>query len=672
MHGSSRIAVFTLSMAALVYVMYISTTLSARRETPEMIRKKEELMTMARRLTQWETKLRSWETSLEAKKGQPPPIPPPATSLDIPAAAPPVNLPADSTKGANPTEADNFEEKPAAPLVGEVQPAQSLQGTPGNGLPPIYTTVASERIVQRFPLRSQTLAKWASKLPLYSPAPRCARGPPLLPRTRLTRHFSVDIPAPELELLQRALCVVTFNQKVAFSEALTMFSFRYLPYILIVDAYGNILCSRTFDYLTTLVAPKFVNSTTVSAIQKRYGEAPAGWVAQTVPILWNLETGAYVEVRFRPEGFLHHDMDFSPVTNTFLALHRAVDRRKNSPSHLVLFDDIYEIDLKGRAVWHWSGAEKIPFVAGEWIAKGKHPDSDCVDFRVSWCRDHMHGNTVFWDQAEQAIYYNAKHTDSFWRIDKATGNISWAVGRYGNFTLLDTRGVRRAALFYKAHGLERIGPGLFLLFDNVYKDPQGPASAPEVSRWVEIEVDPVRKVAQEKRFWAAPRPRFAHQMGDADRMPNGNTLMSMTSTDQLTEATPDGQIAWELTFPAPPFGRGGKWWIFHVERFLPTPLIRVEKSELQFHSRDSPARFTVTVWNTVRVRYRTPGTMEVLHKGQAIHRAGFQFEINWMPTPVGLAVPLGQLSCGPNHLTIRCTNADDISSDLTILLTLQC
>ena len=72
-----------------------------------------------------------------------------------------------------------------------------------------------------------------------------------------------------------------------------LYSFRYLPYILIVDLNGNILHSRTFDYLTTLVAPKFVNSTTISAIQKRYGEYPAGWVARTIPILWNLETGIW-------------------------------------------------------------------------------------------------------------------------------------------------------------------------------------------------------------------------------------------------------------------------------------------------------------------------------------------------------------------------------------------
>jgi hypothetical protein len=46
---------------------------------------------------------------------------------------------------------------------------------------------------------------------------------------------------------------------------------------------------------------------------------------------------------FKPRGFLHHDMDYSPVTQTFMALHRWVDLDKQSPGYKVLFDDIYEV-----------------------------------------------------------------------------------------------------------------------------------------------------------------------------------------------------------------------------------------------------------------------------------------------------------------------------------------
>ncbi len=56
--------------------------------------------------------------------------------------------------------------------------------------------------------------------------------------------------------------------------------------------------------------------------------------------------------------------------------------------------------------------------------------------------------SVFWDQDEGVIYYNAKHTDSFWKIRKGDQKILWAVGRYGNMTLLDKNGDPVTSLFH--------------------------------------------------------------------------------------------------------------------------------------------------------------------------------------------------------------------------------
>eukprot|EP00667_Euglena_gracilis_P003414 EG_transcript_3417 len=513
----------------------------------------------------------------------------------------------------------------------------------------------------RYPKREATLPNWAVHLPLYDPLPQCLSGPPPAHTTRLTRRFSIDIPGPELAKLRKALCVVRYNRRTAFTEVINLFSFRYLPYVLLVDLYGNILASHTFDYLTTLVAPKWVNSTTISGILKRYGEAPAGWVARTVPFLWNVETGQTVRVEFRPAGFLHHDIDYYPATQTFMALHRWVNRDKKSAGYNVLFDDIFEVNMAGQAVWHFNGSAHVPYIASEWTPDGKHPDSDCVDFRIRWCRDHMHGNTVFWDHEEDVIYYNAKHTDSFWKIRKSDQKVLWAVGRYGNMTLLDKAGRRVPKLFRKAHGIEKIGPNLFLIFDNVFNN-----NGVMGSRWLEIEVDPEKKIAREHNYWVAPPPRYAHQMGDADRMPNGNTIMSITSTDQLTEATPDGQIAWEMTLPAPPHGKGGKWWIYHVERFMLVPLVKLEGGGSKVTLQTGSAEIALQLWNTVRVRYRAKGLVEVFCGAEVLVARPFTFEINWLTTRLALTVPLARLQCGKNDLQVKCTNADDITGELQV------
>jgi len=548
-------------------------------------------------------------------------------------------------------EADNFADEAATPLV---EAAVVEGGGPTN------------RAV-RFPGRERQLPPWARTLPLFHPTPTCLTGPTPGQSTRLTRRFVVDVPGPELQRLRRALCVVRLNRTAAFTRSLTLFAFRYLPYILLLDQYANIVASHTFNYLTTVESPKWVNSTTVSGILRKYGNAPAGWVDFTRPFLWNVETGHTVTVPFKGRGFLHHDMEFSPLTNTFLAPHRWVDKVKGSPSFNVLFDDIYEIDLAGRVVWSFEGAKHIPYVPGQWSPRGKHPDSDCVDFRIPWCRDHMHGNTVFWDQEEGVVYYNAKHTDSFWKIRKADGKVLWAMGRYGNMTLLDQSGRRLKKLFEKAHGLERIGPDHFLLFDNVYQQHGVPAS-----RWLEITVDPVKKVAQEHRYWVAPPPRFAHQMGDADRLPNGNTVMSITSTDHITEATPEGTIAWELILPAPPHGKGGKWWIYQVERFMLIPLVVLSNGGDFINVRPGASTLELTLWNTVRVRYRAKGIIEAVLHAEVLAAHPFTFAINWMPTPLAIALPPEKLPCGPSVVTVKCTNADDITGELQVRVLQDC
>ena len=440
-----------LCAVALIYMMQFSTALFRREQGPDtgtLKRKELDLLDLQTRLRKWEAELDLRHKALhnkEQQEGKPSHVALETRSGQSKQnSAGPLHVETAIGPDGKPiVEADNFADLAAKPLIEAVVDEPLPPATAGTTL--------------KFPKRQENLPKWADKLPLYDPMPKCLSGPPPSHKTRLTRRFHIDIPGPELAKLRKALCVVRYNKAIAFNEAINLFSFRYLPYLLIVDLYGNILASHTMDYLTTLVAPKWVNSTTISAIQKRYGEAPASWVARTVPFLWNVETGRTVEVHFKPPGFLHHDIDYSPISQTFLTLHRYVNKKKNSPGYNVLFDDIFEVNMEGKAIWHFNGSYHIPYIEGQWTAAGKHPDSDCVDFRVRWCRDHMHGNTVFWDQEENVIYYNAKHTDSFWKLDKANTKIVWAVGRYGNMTLYDKNGHRVEKLFKKSHGIEKIG-----------------------------------------------------------------------------------------------------------------------------------------------------------------------------------------------------------------------
>eukprot|EP00998_Keelungia_sp_KM082_P007943 NODE_412_length_1974_cov_68.882512_g405_i0.p1 GENE.NODE_412_length_1974_cov_68.882512_g405_i0~~NODE_412_length_1974_cov_68.882512_g405_i0.p1 ORF type:complete len:414 (-),score=81.65 NODE_412_length_1974_cov_68.882512_g405_i0:31-1272(-) len=364
----------------------------------------------------------------------------------------------------------------------------------------------------------------------------------------------------------------------------------------------------------------------------------------------------------KPRGYLHHDIQYSPITNTFMALHRWVDKSLKPP---VLYDDILEVSPQGKIMWVWNGSTELPFQNGTdqygWTSKDKHPDSDCVDFRVGWCRDWMHGNTVFFDEGENMIYYNAKHTDSFWKIDRATGKVVWAVGKFGGFKLYNKNGDEVKELFLKAHGIERIGPNRFIIFDNLFHGDK------KKSRWLEMVVDPEAKTAREVAYWVAPPHRYSHQMGDADRLPNGNTLMSITTTGSLTESHPDGDIAWELTFPMPKEGKGGKWWIYHAEKFMLTPRIRLRMAEPAPVS-EGVVDLSVSLWNTVRVRYRAMGTLTVHYKRQLLLEHKFQFEVNWIETVVTTQFHVPDRVCDDFAVQVTCTNNDGISQQMELQL----
>lgn len=495
--------------------------------------------------------------------------------------------------------------------------------------------------------------------------PQCRQGQPLDPHTHLTRNLTFDSPPGGIEKLKNAI-VVEVKDASRTMPSISSFSFRYLPHIVIVDEKGKILASKSFTYLTTLVAPKWVNSTTISAILKQYTHKPAGPVRSTRPCLYNWETGVLKVVDFKV-GFLHHDIEFNALTQTFLCLRRAVQK-----PHTALIDEIFEVNLEGEVLWHWDGNKELPFDPQKWTADGKHPDTDCVDFSIGYCKDWMHGNTIYWDIPDDVIYYNAKHQDSFFKINKKTKAIEWSVGRIGGFKMFSKYGLPQAALFYKAHGIEKIGQHRFLIFDNDYHNLTRPQSAQNKgssfvdgrkisSRIVEMVVDPVRKEAREVWTWVAPVGRMAHQMGDADRLPNGNTVVSFTNTFAISEVTRTGDIVWELRVPGQAL-----WYVYHFERLMLRPLITfaepVYGGRLEVPSGGAPS-IPLILFNNIRLRYLAPGKVRAFKDSQCVGQVDFLFEPNWQPTRVDLPVSVSQ-----GTLQLELQNGDGVVGCIELLL----
>jgi hypothetical protein len=188
-----------------------------------------------------------------------------------------------------------------------------------------------------------------------------------------------------------------------------------------------------------------------------------------------------------------------------------------------LHDVIEEFDSDGNTVWSWSAVEHLD-----------HSDG------------YLWGNAVKVDLDGDAVYYNSEHESLLHKIRRSTGERLWTLGEGGDF-VNDQR--EEDAWFVGNHGVEVLANGNILMYDNGDGD-RG------YSRAIEYIVD--EESAEAYIAWEYPAAGSSSDVwyngvwGDADRLANGNTLITAGSTlassspCRLFEVDVDGNKVWEL------------------------------------------------------------------------------------------------------------------------------
>lgn len=192
----------------------------------------------------------------------------------------------------------------------------------------------------------------------------------------------------------------------------------------------------------------------------------------------------------------------------------------------------------GDTRWRVSSAHAVE--AGD-LMPGSTPGEDVYHANaVSMIDDHL---TVSLAQSNQII-----------RLDAGSGEALWQLGAGLDFQLLDPAGVPvldDAAWFYGQHDPEWHGDRVLMLDNGTT-----PLREPRYSRALELEVDPAAGTARILWEWRDPG-WFSPIMGDADRLPNGNVLLSRprcytcpssvrSSIVELDPAT--DEVVWRLDF----------------------------------------------------------------------------------------------------------------------------
>lgn len=188
---------------------------------------------------------------------------------------------------------------------------------------------------------------------------------------------------------------------------------------------------------------------------------------------------------------------------------------------------IQELDLNKNVVFQWRSWDHIAF-------------TDAVHENLTAAVvDYVHGNAIEPDY-DGNILISSRHISEISKINRSTGEFVWRLGGVQNEFTFQNDPIG----FSYQHDIRRIANGNVTLYDN------GNHHSPPFSRAVEYHLDEVNKVATLVWEYRNSPSIYGFAMGSAQRLKNGNTLISWGSANPtMTEVTPAGDIALEMTLP---------------------------------------------------------------------------------------------------------------------------
>ena len=391
--------------------------------------------------------------------------------------------------------------------------------------------------------------------------------------------------------------------------------------ILITDLEGNIHTEREISHnnIVSDCPVEFINSTTLV-----YGESGGAK-------LWNLETNVTVNLNF--EG--HHEVEYDYLRDTYYTFNRYVTE---IDEEFYSFDYINEYNSSGHLIrsldtQNYTNISQIcPF----------------EDFFNS-SSDVFHANSLVIDEDEDVIYLNSRSTNTFYKIDRQTGDLIWALGRYGNFSNYDIYGDLREFLWFHSHSLEKIGDNKFLLFDNDNHN-QTDATNHD-SRLVEITIDEDKMQANVTWEWIGTEEYWSLIWGDCDLLPNSNKLgvfgytlyKGKTEGAKIVEVNNDGEILWELSSPKE---ENLKYAIYTMDRIRFAPIT----SEPRLIDSKSNPYFEWDVWYNFRSKTNFTGEYFIYLDDQLVQSDNITFPKYWQPLTIQYNLP--EVTDGRHEISI--------------------
>jgi len=220
----------------------------------------------------------------------------------------------------------------------------------------------------------------------------------------------------------------------------------------------------------------------------------------------------------------HHDLEVTPDGDIWVLTRAAARLQLEGEWRRLAEDFVSVLDPDGNETRRYSllDAFRDTEHEGVWISTG-NLEGDVLHTNTIHLLDGRIAGRVPAFRAGNVLT-SMLQLDAIAVLDTETGKIAWTA-----------RGD-----FHRQHDPKILPDGHLLLFDNG-------AEGAETSSVLELDPDTGREAWRWRGTEA--EPFFSYTCGTADRLPNGNTLVTESDNGRAFELSPDGEIVWEFYNP---------------------------------------------------------------------------------------------------------------------------
>lgn len=295
------------------------------------------------------------------------------------------------------------------------------------------------------------------------------------------------------------------------------------------------------------------------------------------PDFWSARQHHDYQLEGNPVGYYAPGMEYKTSGKVLLLSHRDVKNDNVSDKAILEDDRIVEIDKDGKIIWEWLASDHFDeFGFSKSTKQSIQKDPNILNNgKGDWAHINAAsylGPNKWYDAGDKRfnpdnILADGRELNTTFIIDKKSGKIVWKLGPYYR----GTPELEKIGWIIGQHNAHMIpqglpGAGNVMIFDNGgnagYDTPNGSSTKTgldnvcrDYSRVVEI--NPVTL----ELIWEFDASKLGYFIGwekynffspyisSAQRLPNGNTLITEGSTGRFIEVTRDYEIVWEYVSP---------------------------------------------------------------------------------------------------------------------------